>query len=109
MMMPTLYRIGHECGTMYTKLMTVIDVKGRQHWVTVCFCSCEPEPCTLVRQKLWPASPKHPAVAFQFELLDLQNTLFLEAQVSVYAFCATLEHLHSTKPSTKNVSFFVDI
>ena len=108
MSMPTLSRIGHECGAMYTKLLTVIDVKGRQHRVTVCYCSCETEPCTLVRHKLWPASPKNPIVAFQFGLLDLQHTLFLEAQVSVYAFCATLEHLHSTKRSTNNVSICID-
>jgi len=108
MMMPTLSRIAHECDTAYTKVLTVVNVKGRQHQVAVCFCNCELEPYTLVRHKLWPASPKHPAVAFQFELLDLQHALFLEVQVSVYALCATLEHMHWT-PSTKKVSFLAGI
>ena len=94
----TLLRVGHTCDSQYEKQLNVVDVKGRQHQINIRFCRCEPESCTLVRHRLWPGSPKSPVVAFHFDLMDLQRMLFLEAQVSVYAFCAALDHLHPRLP-----------
>jgi len=91
-------RTSHVCSTQYEKVITVVDLKGRQHVMDFQFCHCEPEPCTLVRHRLWPATPKSPSVAFHFDVLNLQQMLFMEAQVSVYAFCSTLEQLQSALP-----------
>lgn len=97
-----LCRKDHNCNTQLDKKVTAIDGAGRQHSIVISCCKCEPEACTLVRFRLWPASPKSPNMAFNFGLMELQRMLFVEAQVSVYAFCNVLEHLScSTMPCHK--------
>lgn len=45
-------------------------LSGVEHKVKLVCCSCEPVSLTLVRARLWPATPQHPRFAFTFELLD---------------------------------------
>ena len=37
---------------------------------------------TLVRARLWPASPQRPHIAFTFDLLDWAEALLLECQIA---------------------------
>jgi hypothetical protein len=53
-------------------------------------CKCEPVVSTMVRARLWPASPHRPQLAFTFELLDWAEALLLECQVSLMDFCKAL-------------------
>ena len=53
-------------------------------------CQCEPVVATMVRVRLWPASPHRPHLAFTFELLDWAEALLLECQVSLMDFCKAL-------------------
>ena len=100
-------RCNHHCDSQYVRDLTVVDIKGRQHDVLITFCHCEAEPVTLVRFKLWPASPKSPRVAFQMTLMDLQRMLFLEGHLSIQSFCSTLEHLQSELPFGKKVGYIL--
>ncbi len=54
-------------------------------------CSCEALPITMVKARLWPATPRNPRYAFTFELLDWAESLMLESQVALKDFCATLK------------------
>ncbi len=53
-------------------------------------CDCEPLPITLVRARLWPATPSYPKYAFTFSLLDWAEALLLECHVSLKDFCSAL-------------------
>ena len=55
------------------------------------FCRCEEEAITLLRMRLWPATPQQPSLAFQFELLDSYESLLLECQVALRDFVTSLE------------------
>ncbi|XP_071150238.1 uncharacterized protein [Mytilus edulis] len=88
-------RTDHACESNYQKELVIVDDKDRQHLRHVQFCSCEQEPITLLRFNLWPASPKHPRLAFHVQLLMLLNGLLLESHVLVKSFCAVLTARHS--------------
>ena len=45
---------------------------------------------TMVRARMWPASPQFPRLAFSFELMDWVEALLLECQVAVKEFCGAL-------------------
>ena len=45
---------------------------------------------TLVRARLWPATPQNPHYAFCFDLLDWAEALLLECQVSLKDLCEAL-------------------
>ena len=60
---------------------------GSEHNIHLMCCQCEPVVATMVRARLWPASPHRPHLAFTFELLDWAEALFLECQVSLMDFC----------------------
>ena len=64
---------------------------GVQHHVNVTFCHCEEEATTLIRYRLWPASPTRPVMAFAFDLLDRCESLLLECQVALCDFVASLK------------------
>ncbi|XP_046546001.1 uncharacterized protein LOC124256103 [Haliotis rubra] len=70
--------------------MVVVDDKGRQHIRRFQFCKCELEPITLIKFNLWPASPKHPKLAFHTDLLRWIHGLSVECHVSVKGFCEAL-------------------
>ncbi len=61
-----------------------------EHTVQVLCCDCEPLPITLVRARLWPATPSYPKYAFTFSLLDWAEALLLECHVSLKDFCSAL-------------------
>ncbi len=63
---------------------------GEQHSVQFTACACEPLVHTMVRAHLWPSSPQRPHFAFTFELLNWEEALLLEAQVSLNDFCKAL-------------------
>ena len=63
---------------------------GMEHHITFCCCQCEPTPVTMVRARLWPASPRFPQLAFTFELLDWAEALLLECQVALGDLCKAL-------------------
>ena len=41
---------------------------------------------------MWPATPKHPTLAFHIELLEWMDSLILEGCIGVDAFCRALDH-----------------
>lgn len=59
---------------------------GCYHSVCAHFCGCEQEAETLLRSHLFPATPKHPQLAFDFSLLDWFEALLWECQVSAQDF-----------------------
>ena len=62
-------------------------ITGRPHRCNVWFCESEKEPVSLIRHRLWPASPVKPKVAFTFDLLDWLEALQLESHLSTKGFC----------------------
>ena len=42
---------------------------------------------TLVKARLWPATPSNPHLIFTFDLLDLAEALLLENQTALKDFC----------------------
>ena len=91
-----LIRKDHQCATSYEKAITIVDMKGRTHKAVIYYCKYEAEACTLIRFRLWPGSPTSPATAFLFGVMELQYSLFVEAQVSVLAFCNAMENMQSS-------------
>lgn len=61
-------------------------------YINVPLCNDETE--TLVKHKLFPATPISPNVAFSFDLLDFYQCLLLEAHTPYLAFCRVLELVH---------------
>ena len=59
--------------------------------VSVTFCECEPDALILMRLRYWPGTPKRPAVAFSFALMDWLELLLVECQVAVKDFATVLE------------------
>ena len=53
-------------------------------------CCCEPLVVTMVRARLWPASPQQPHIAFTFDLLDWAEALLLECQIALKDLCKAL-------------------
>ncbi|KAK7008496.1 hypothetical protein R3P38DRAFT_2643653 [Favolaschia claudopus] len=54
-------------------------------------CACSAAPAILLRAGLFPASPKHPDLAVDIEVLDFVQHLFLEMPPNVSAFTKALE------------------
>ncbi|XP_062600990.1 uncharacterized protein LOC134262632 [Saccostrea cucullata] len=98
---PTWKRESHECNSLYSKTLAVVDSLGRQHKRTILFCRCEPEAVTLVRHQLWPSSPKNPTIAFDFELMKWFYGLLLEGHLSLRSFVTAL----STPQSKHEVGY----
>ena len=44
----------------------------------------------MIRTRSWPSAPKHPHLAFTFELLDWAEALLLECRVALKHFCRAL-------------------
>ena len=63
---------------------------GIEHNVDFRCCQCEPVAVTMVRARLWPATPQFPRLAFTFELLDWAEALLLECQVALQDLCKAL-------------------
>jgi len=63
---------------------------GANRLVNFRFCSCHSEVQTLTKLGFFPSSPNRPTVAFQFQLLDILESLLLECQVPVKDFLAAL-------------------
>ena len=61
-----------------------------EHTINLACCSCEPVVITMVRARMWPATPQNPRLAFSFALLDWAEALLLECQVALKDFCAAL-------------------
>lgn len=55
---------------------------------------CNNEAETLIKYRLFPATPVSPNVAFSFDLLDFYQYLLLEAHTPYLAFCRVLELVH---------------
>ena len=63
----------------------------------VTFCSCETEVETLIRNHLFPATPKQPQLVFTFKLLDWLEVLLLECHVAVQDFVSAVNSLSRNK------------
>ena len=70
---------------------------GSYHSILMTYCSCETEVETLLRLHLFPATPKHPQLAFTFKFLDWLEALLLECHVSVHDFVASVKFLSDNK------------
>ena len=75
---------------MYDIFYLLLLCVGHEHNILLVCCQCEPVVVTMVRARLWPATPQRPHLAFTFELLDWTEALLLECQVSVMDFCKAL-------------------
>ncbi len=78
----------HACGINYLLIHPFFI--GVEHNISFSYCGCEPFTVTMVRARLWPASPKHPQLAFCFSLLDWAEALLLECQVALKDLCSAL-------------------
>ena len=47
----------------------------------------------LIKYGFFPATPQRPKIAFQFQLLDLLETLVLECQLAIKDFITALNYL----------------
>ncbi len=65
---------------------------GFQHLVCASFCTCEPEAVTLVRQNMWPSTPKSPTLAFHQDLFLWMEALLLEGCIGIDAFCRAVDY-----------------
>lgn len=100
----------HECSTKKEIPLCCIDAQGivsfsanfvaillcntgTQHSILFSCCNCEPTAVTMVKARLWPASPSFPKLAFTFELLEWAEALMLECQVALGDFCKALQFL----------------
>ena len=70
---------------------------GSYHSILMTYCPCETEVETLLRLHLFPATPKHPQLAFTFKFLDWLEALLLECHVSVHDFVASVKFLSDNK------------
>ncbi|XP_025086793.1 uncharacterized protein LOC112559674 [Pomacea canaliculata] len=97
----------HQCDKLYYRQIGVFDAQGRDHIMKVQFCECEPEAVTLIRNGLWPATPKKPGTAFCMKVMELCRMLQLEGQMSLQKFCMASERrttfLHSRSRDYRNM------
>ena len=63
---------------------------GNEHNINFVWYHCEPLVVTMVRARLWPATPQRPKIAFTFELMDWAEALLLECQVALKDLCKAL-------------------
>ena len=83
---------------MYTTML------GAHREVYFRFCSCHSEAQSLTKLGFFPSSPTRPTVAFQFQLLDILESLVLECQVPLKDFLAALT-CYSTVPFLQVFTF----
>ena len=74
----------------YAVSYILIILLGLEHQVLLHCCDCEPVTVTMVRARMWPASPQYPRLAFSFEMMDWVEAILLECQVAVKEFCGAL-------------------
>ncbi|KAJ7351809.1 hypothetical protein OS493_035534 [Desmophyllum pertusum] len=100
----TLIWPDHQCsnGVNFRKLM-VVDSRGLQTEVSICFCECEADFLRLLRFQLWGATPTKPELAFTINVMELLHTLNLECQVAVKDFCAAIEAMANKVISFPNL------
>ncbi|KAJ8300705.1 hypothetical protein KUTeg_022224 [Tegillarca granosa] len=104
-MITTFRRIdNHECSSIYIYLASMPLME--KCWVIViCIINNlniilhynrEIDPAlTLVRYRLWPASPQKPRIAFDIRLMELLSSLQLECHLSAKSFCAAVESMQT--------------
>ncbi|PIK58286.1 hypothetical protein BSL78_04792 [Apostichopus japonicus] len=80
----------HDCESVQTHNIVVVDYKGRQHDIPVAFCNCESEATQLIRMGLWPASAFKPQVAFSVDLMRWLTVMSLECHVALRNLCQAL-------------------
>ena len=76
-------------------ILGMFPLVGRQMEVYFIFCACSSVAETLVKNKFFPATPKHPRLAFSFTLFDILEACMLECQVALKDFVAALDFLSS--------------
>lgn len=75
-----------ENGMCSNKTLLCIDIHRNKSYSYVCY----PIAVTLVRTRLWPATPQNPWYAFCFNLMDWCDALLLECHVSLKGLCEAL-------------------
>ena len=65
----------------------MLAYSGLEHNVLLHCCDCEHVTVTMVRARIWPASPQYPRLAFT---MDWVEALLLECHVAVKDFCGAL-------------------
>ncbi|XP_066300346.1 uncharacterized protein [Branchiostoma lanceolatum] len=78
----------------YHKEVRVFDNAGRIRFMTIQFCKCEAELCTLLRYGLWGAS-ENPQTAFSVVLLEWLVGLSKECHISVDGFCKSVRWINN--------------
>ncbi|CAB5213016.1 unnamed protein product [Rhizophagus irregularis] len=77
-----------------------ICLKG---WFYIQIPICEGIIESLIKNKLFPASPCNPTLAFSFDVFDMYYQLLFEAQVSHLAFCKVLEAFQYRQNINRNI------
>ncbi len=72
-------------------------ITGSFHSTILTFCGCETEVQTLLRNNLFPATPKQPQLAFTFQLLDWLEAVMLECHVAVQDFVSAVNSFSANK------------
>ena len=75
-------------------------------WFYIQLPACDGIIISLIKNKLFSATPCNPLLAFAFEVFELYYELMFEAHVSYLAFCKVLEALQGKQIITQ-VSFLV--
>ncbi|KAJ8308655.1 hypothetical protein KUTeg_013529 [Tegillarca granosa] len=95
-MLATFQRVdNHDCGTLYTSSIYAINGKGVQHKCTITLCKCEEPAVTLMRYRLWPATPQKPRIAFDLRFMEILSALQLECHMSAKSFCDAMESIQT--------------
>ncbi|GBB94952.1 hypothetical protein RclHR1_02450005 [Rhizophagus clarus] len=93
-----------KCEHPVSKILTVF-LKG---WFYIQIPTCEGIIESLIKNRLFPASPCNPTLAFSFDVFDMYYQLLFEAQVSHLAFCKVLEAFQYQQNINRNIySLFI--
>jgi hypothetical protein len=69
----------------------------RKQWIDFTFHSDEKDAYTLLRYRLFPATPENPVMAFSLDVLEFFKKLLLEGQIAYDAFTRTLGNIYAMK------------
>ena len=74
----------------FTEEIFINYLLGQQFDSVIELCGCKPDVFFFVKQRLWPSTPSFPRIGFEFKFMDLLESFFLESQISVSSFCASI-------------------
>ena len=74
----------------FPKFILFVSFSGRQHFVSINFCSCHSKADALLLLGLWPATPHNPSTAFDLRFMEKAQAFLLEGPIALSKFCASM-------------------